>query len=116
MILVKPGNKKFVYACKEKFFEVTCNYCGAVMEMQEGELLNTKDKYRFTCPYCNKYHSAYTTKYLRTETMNLKDVRYPDSIRNPQSEMTEDELNEIRVQELEERLAQMDMKRKDHRV
>ena len=48
MILVKPGNKKFVYACKEKFFEVTCNYCGAVMEMQEGELLLWEQG--FVCP------------------------------------------------------------------
>lgn len=125
MILVKPGNKKFVYACKEKFFEVTCNYCGAVMEMQEGELLNNRynykdpvtynrnDSIRFTCPYCGKYHSDYATRYLRTETMNLKDVRYPDPIRNQQWETTEKELNEIRAQELEERLTQMDMKWKD---
>lgn len=111
MILVKPGNKKFVYACKEKFFEVTCNYCGAVMEMQEGELLLWGQ--RFVCPYCNKYHSDYTTRYLRTETMNLKDVRYPDSTRNPQWETTEEELNKITARELEERLAQMGIRRKD---
>jgi hypothetical protein len=45
--------------------------------------------------------------------MSLKDVRYPDPIRNPQWETTEKELNEIRAQELEERLAQMGIRRKD---
>lgn len=111
MLIIKPGNKKFVYACKEKIFEVTCNYCGAVLEMQEGELELWEQ--RFTCPYCGKYHSDYTTRYLRTETMNLKDVRYPDPVRNPQWETTEKELEKAREQELKERLAQMGIRRKD---
>lgn len=109
MIIIKPGNKKFVYACKEKIFEVTCNYCGAVLEMQEGELIfnryNYKDPvtYKFSCPYCGKYHSDYTTRFLREETMNINDVTHYDSVRNPCWETTEEELENTRFTEFRER-------------
>ena len=110
MIIIKPGNKRFVRACKEKIFEVICNYCGAVLEMQEGELLNNRYNYmspvtyRFSCPYCGKYHSDYTTRFLREETMNINDVTYPDLIKNPSWETTEEELHDIRFREAKERI------------
>lgn len=109
MIIIRPGNKKFVKACKEKIFEVTCNYCGAVLEMQEGELLNKRDSYRdpatyrFPCPYCGKYHSDYNIRFLREDTMNINDVTFFNSIRNPSWETTEEELHDARFRETRER-------------
>ena len=105
MIIVKPGKKKFARACKEKIFEVTCNWCGAVMEMQEGELINNDPvTYKFPCPYCGKYHSDYSIRFLREETMNINDVTFPDSIRNPSWETTEEELHDIMFRETKERI------------
>lgn len=109
MIIIRPGNKKFVRACKEKIFEVTCNYCGAVLEMQEGELLNRRYNYRdpvtyrFSCPYCGKYHSDYDVRYVREDTMNMNDVTNYDSVRNPCWETTEEELENTRFTEFRER-------------
>ena len=120
MIIIRPGNKKFIRACREKIFEVTCNWCGAVMEMQEGELINRRYNYRdpvtyrFSCPYCGKYHSDYTTRFLREELMDTRDVVFLDSIRNPSWETTEEELNNARFREFKER--RVDNADVDHRM
>jgi hypothetical protein len=104
MIIIRPGKRKFIRACREKLFEVTCNWCGAVLEMQEGELINRRYNYRFSCPYCGKYHSDYTTKFLREELMDTRDVVFLDSIRNPSWETTEEELHDARFRETRERI------------
>lgn len=110
MIIVKPGIKRFVKACKERIFELTCPHCEAVMEVQEGELLSRRLNYtepfvyRFSCPYCKKYHSDYSVRFLREETMDMDDVLYYDSVRNPVFETTVEELEKIRLRETRKRL------------
>lgn len=109
MIIIRPGNKKFVRVCKEKIFEVTCKCCNAVMEVQHGELLRRRQgiiepvTFRFACPYCGKYHSDYDVRYVREDTMNVNDVVCYDSVRNPAWDTTEEDLNNMRFKELKER-------------
>jgi hypothetical protein len=100
MIVTKPGNKKYVTVSNVTIHEGTCNDCGAKFEIQEGELylLRGPELNRpMPCPYCRKYHTDYTFRELRTDTMLLHNVINYDPDRNPTWEVIEGSVTTCKV-------------------
>lgn len=105
MKIIKDGYKKFVRVCEVDIYEGTCNSCGAVFELQYGEMgRETGGGYHtIVCPYCHNFHSDYSFIKLRRETMLASDVKSYDCLHSPTRLITESEYyNVLKKQKKEE--------------
>lgn len=98
MKVIKQGKEKFVRVCGVDIYQGTCHACGAVFELQYGEMGREEcgGYHTICCPYCHKFHSDYSFVKLRRQTMLLSQVRHYDCLHSPTLEVTESEYNKIK--------------------
>ena len=97
MKIIKPGNQRFVRVCEVDIYEGTCHACGAVFELEYGEMGREEcgGYHTVACPSCHKFHSDYGFRKLRRQTMLASQVKAYDCLHSPTYEITESEYYEI---------------------